>query len=614
MADHVLEIGIEANVQGAVKGVDAVTASLNKVQPAAAKAGAGLQVVGRGAANATPALINFGRVIQDAPFGLIGVANNIDPLISSFTALKASTGSTGAAFKALLGSLAGPAGIGIAVSAVTSALIAFGPALFGASKEAKKLDEAIGGAAKNAADELVKLQSYASFATDVTKSYDERKKAVDALQKEYPQYLKNISDEAILTGQATEAINASIDAILRKATLSLLKDEIATVVAESAKQILEIEKGKIATEQAFRAEQQRKEGLKTQTDEFNKNAAAQLASGRASGDIAKGLDKIGLSADRAFANRPEEKLKQIRADLQQMIQPLIDASVNFEDLGNAAAGAATKGLAPAKTALDKFLESFRTGLATGLQQGVATDTKFIIDAEIQFSKEKSAENLKKTIDALRTVFSVANNGVVIPVSLGKIGMDTDIQAIVDSVKNGMDAAAAELQKRSQEFTALVRNMAESVASAIGEGIGNALSGQSNPFAALINVLGAGLKSLGQMYIKIGVEMLIAQKALKAIANNPYLTIAAGIALQALGTILQNQARSQTKLAEGGVVSGPTSALIGEAGQSEVVMPLSRLSGMLRNNGGMGKVVFEIEGQKLVGVLSRATSSHNRTFG
>lgn len=64
-------------------------------------------------------------------------------------------------------------------------------------------------------------------------------------------------------------------------------------------------------------------------------------------------------------------------------------------------------------------------------------------------------------------------------------------------------------------------------------------------------------------------------------------------------------------ANGGVVSGPTLALVGEyAGASnnpEVIAPLDKLRSMIQPQGGIGgNVRFEIEGRKLVGVISNTT--------
>ena len=76
--------------------------------------------------NAVPTLTSFSQVIQDAPYGIRGVANNITQLTSQFGYLAKSSGGAGAALKAMLTSLTGPAGILLAVSLVTSLLVSYG--------------------------------------------------------------------------------------------------------------------------------------------------------------------------------------------------------------------------------------------------------------------------------------------------------------------------------------------------------------------------------------------------------------------------------------------------------------------------------------------------------
>jgi hypothetical protein len=63
------------------------------------KLGDSLKNIKPGADQATNALMNMGRVVQDAPYGFIGIANNINPLLESFQRLKAETGTTGGAIK-----------------------------------------------------------------------------------------------------------------------------------------------------------------------------------------------------------------------------------------------------------------------------------------------------------------------------------------------------------------------------------------------------------------------------------------------------------------------------------------------------------------------------------
>jgi len=146
MAD--LQVRVAADVASAISALQKLEKELDRAKLGAEEtarstdnASKALSRLPNVTGQATSTLTNFSRVVQDAPFGLIGIANNIDPLITSFQQLKATTGTTGGAFKALVGQLAGPAGIALAVSTVTSLLITFGDRLFSSSQSAKQLAE-----------------------------------------------------------------------------------------------------------------------------------------------------------------------------------------------------------------------------------------------------------------------------------------------------------------------------------------------------------------------------------------------------------------------------------------------------------------------------------------
>jgi hypothetical protein len=96
-----IEVTATGNVQGGITALKQVQAELAKVAGAAAKTDSALDHAGKtlntglknGANQATSAMTNLGRVIQDAPFGIIGITNNINPLLESFQRLKTETGS-----------------------------------------------------------------------------------------------------------------------------------------------------------------------------------------------------------------------------------------------------------------------------------------------------------------------------------------------------------------------------------------------------------------------------------------------------------------------------------------------------------------------------------------
>lgn len=94
-------------------------------------------------ANATPTIIEFSRVIQDAPFGIQGVANNIQQLTTNFGFLRRSAGGTIPALKTLASSFIGTGGLVFAVSTITSLLVAFDGQLSASAIKAKKLDDRV---------------------------------------------------------------------------------------------------------------------------------------------------------------------------------------------------------------------------------------------------------------------------------------------------------------------------------------------------------------------------------------------------------------------------------------------------------------------------------------
>jgi hypothetical protein len=81
--------------------------------------------VGRPAGDATNALSNLSRVAQDAPYGFIGIANNLNPLLESFQRLSKESGSSAKALQSMVAGLTGPAGIGLALGVVSSLAVTF---------------------------------------------------------------------------------------------------------------------------------------------------------------------------------------------------------------------------------------------------------------------------------------------------------------------------------------------------------------------------------------------------------------------------------------------------------------------------------------------------------
>lgn len=90
---------------------------------------------------------------------------------------------------------------------------------------------------QDAQQSIVRLNLLYRATQDVTRSYEERKKAVDELKKQFPGYFSNLSDEKILAGEAATEYNKLAKAILASAMARAAEEEII----KNSKEILKLE-------------------------------------------------------------------------------------------------------------------------------------------------------------------------------------------------------------------------------------------------------------------------------------------------------------------------------------------------------------------------------------
>lgn len=178
---------------------------------------------------------------------------------------------------------------------------------------------------------------------------------------------------------------------------------------------------------------------------------------------------------------------------------------------------------------------------------------------------------------------------------GFIQLYESISAIVGIIDMLTTASTAHAAAKTGEAAA-------TTATATAQGVETAA--QTAAAAAMIPVIAAN-KLATASYMELAAAMFFA-----AHASIPFVGfgIASGFVSAATAMV---EAIGVMPFAKGGVVSGPTLALVGEyAGASnnpEVIAPLDKLRSMIQPQGGIGgNVRFEIEGRKLVGVISNTT--------
>lgn len=225
------------------------TAGFNEVGDAVEVAGQRVQSFSMRAATARTSMATLRTGAHGLTGGVDGLGNAFPVLIHHFQTLVGETGSTKAAFATLQTTLLGPAGILLAVSALAPLLVDGAKKIFDFGSEAEKAEKQLSAnrkalelyisqlgdvtkarltGAQSATDEITKLKVLYGVTQDTTVSQKQRQAAVDDLQKSYPAYFKNISDESFLVGGAKDSYDRLTQSIIATAKARAAEDLIAT--------------------------------------------------------------------------------------------------------------------------------------------------------------------------------------------------------------------------------------------------------------------------------------------------------------------------------------------------------------------------------------------------
>jgi len=227
--------------------------------------------------------------------GFMAISNNIPILVDEITklkasneALKASGGTTIPIWKTLMSAITSPVGlITIATTAITflaAKTDIFKSSADEAAKSAENLAKSIteiGKAAESSYENQVQnAQALIDIVSDLGKGEKVRTEAFKELQKLYPQYLKDLTQEQMLKGKAYEAMKNIEEEIRYKVQLEAIESRITALLKE--RQDIQVELNKPIDDAAkLTALNDRfasiNEELKTAKQEFKDYKAAVLS-------------------------------------------------------------------------------------------------------------------------------------------------------------------------------------------------------------------------------------------------------------------------------------------------------------------------------------------------
>ncbi|HLF66642.1 MAG TPA: hypothetical protein VI522_03415, partial [Gammaproteobacteria bacterium] len=515
----------------------------------------------------------------DAPFGFIGIQNNLNPLLESFGRLKAETGSTGAALKALGSSLIGPAGLGIALSVVSAAFLFYQQYVQKANREtenakkvtddyAESLDQVSQAqlkGAQSAQSELITLKLLYERTQNLSLSNKQRVQAVNELQDKYPAYFGNLKDEAILAGQAGTKYNELASAILatakaRAATDLIVKNQ--TRKLEDEQKIIDLQKEQVENEKNLSI-------LKTRSASSQGSAGVGSAGG------------VGIARELSVIEEKINKNKEAQRNLATDINIIDGKNLQLTKSINAETA---KGLVDAGKieGTKKVTENFRAS---------------------QLEIERTGNSLDEFLQKYLITESLLNKTPLIP---------------IESFKIQAKIFTTDFERFNDQLNILSNDLIDGSLAGLGSAIGEAMATGTNAFEAggkaLLGSFGGFLTEYGKLLIKYGAAAVLKGKldlaALIPGAGIPagIASIAAGVALVAAGAAIGNFASGNNSSSEGvtrprkipGFANGVRDfsgglAVVGERGPELVNLPTG--SSVIPNHNlssfGGGDIVFNV---------------------
>lgn len=358
----------------------------------------------RGMGAATGVTMEFNRIIQDAPFGMMGIGNNIQQLTANWQVYsqgaRAAAAQTGATvttmglLKGVMASMLSPANLlTLAIAAITSGIVIYQKWQQRANKEKKEalnstrdyaeglnqLQRAQYNSVRSSGEEINKLQTLYTITNDATLSTEKRKQALEELQNLYPSVFKSLNLETIGTKEAAAGYKELTDSILANARAQAARG----MIAEKASELLALELQNDAIKENIKNLEEQAKAQSRVTDAVSGGVTGGVSESVASGAARKELQtQAEISKEKKEQAKFAEEINNKQAEILKLNSYVLEneKQINRELLKGDASRA------KAKKDTESFAEEMRKA-----QEALADS--FIVDdvAKIEREYEKLAQ-------------------------------------------------------------------------------------------------------------------------------------------------------------------------------------------------------------------------------
>jgi hypothetical protein len=241
---------------------------------------------------------------------------------------------------------------------------------------------------------------------------------------------------------------------------------------------------------------------------------------------------------------------------------------------------------------------------------IDVDQKIELKAAAEFKADQEVLKIQKELDSYQLLIKTGIAPQLAPVvpdqSIDPLPDMTDDAQMLKDMGYGLEDWNQKLRnslKPMEDFQKALEELSKEIANIIASGVadlfGNLFDALNEDGKLTFEEIGKAVNDFVKDLIKAIGKLLIFKAIISAFGLDSVAAIA--------GPLVRAR-----KFATGGVVTGPTFGMVGEAGP-EAVLPLSFLNNLLTDVGGSANLQARVSGQDLLFVMERAGRVNNRTF-
>lgn len=513
------------------------------------------------------------------------VGKVVPAMLVGFKSLSAVVMTTGGAF-AKLGVIiaANPIGaIAVGITAAIAALVIFNRRL---SDTATLSDKVMSDALKNTAGERIEVERLLRVLNSENSTREQKEGVLVKLNKISPEYFKNIKLEGDAVKEANEQAIAYNKSLVEKARLLVINEKLVELERKRIDELEGADDSKLSFWQKLVKNTLIANGELAASDDYvTKTREANAEKSKTAYETQRDalLALLDAAEDDVVPPPSTDSYTPVFVEIKDEIAAIDDEwDLLLKNVN--------------KNAPKLEFDEVDLGKPFGRMGEILADyEKKLRQAEVSNevfgdSFNKLDADINATTQALQTMISEG-------FEVGDIGVDA-LMWQLERLREGLQETAAVVVDYGSIIAGGIADFAASIGEAFADGNFEGLG------SGLISAMGSMLSQFGAMLISAAVGA----EALQALITQPWLALAAGIALVALGAAVSKSAQGMVSRTTGGGGGGSMGGTNSYNKTSSLGDSIYR--GAYKDDWG-SEVVFKIGNNELVGVLENASNRRNR---